>query len=71
MKIDLFEDDSNRLESMLFRGKVDLAIMSLPADPSLMSVSMISSEMVLCAPDWHEPGDALIDPRAISWTSGS
>lgn len=63
VRIDLYEDDSNRLESMLFRGKVDLAIMSLPVDPSLISVPMISCEMVLCAPGWYEPGDALLDPR--------
>jgi len=63
VKVDLYEDDSSRLELMLFRGKIDLAIMSLPIDPALISFPMISSEMLLCAPDWFEPGDALIDPH--------
>ena len=30
VKVDLYEDDSDRLEVMLLRGKIDLAIMSLP-----------------------------------------
>lgn len=64
VKIDLYEDTSDRLETLLFRGKVDLAIMSLPVDPSLISVPMFSCEMVLCTPGWYDPGDALIDPRA-------
>lgn len=63
VKVDLYEDDSNYLELMLLRGKVDLAIMSLPIDSSLVSYPMVSSEMILCAPDWFEPGEALIDPQ--------
>lgn len=63
VKVDLYEDDSSHLELMLLRGKIDLAIMSLPIDPSLISYPMISSEMVLCAPDWYDPGDALIDAQ--------
>lgn len=64
--VDLYEDDSARLEMMLSRGKIDLAIMSLPIDPSLIAVPLVSCEMLLCAPDWFEAGDALIDPQTQS-----
>lgn len=63
IRVDLFESDSAHLETMLLRGKIDLAIMSLPIDASLVSYPMLSSEMQLCAPEWFEPGDALIDPE--------
>lgn len=63
IRVDLFESDSSHLETMLLRGKIDLAIMSLPVDASLVSYPMLSSEMQICAPEWFEPGDALIDPE--------
>ena len=63
VKVDLCEDDSSNLELMLCRGKIDLAIMSMPIDPSLISVPMISCEMLLCAPDWFHPGNSLLDPK--------
>lgn len=63
IQVDLFESDSSNLETMLLRGKIDLAIMSLPIDASLISYPMLSSEMQICAPEWYEPGEALIDPE--------
>lgn len=61
VKVDLYEDDSDRLEVMLLRGKIDLAIMSLPIDSSLEIVPLVSCDMLLCAPDWYCPDDAWID----------
>ena len=60
--VEIFEDDSVRLEQLLKRGKIDLAIMSLPIDSSLLSTQLISCDMVICAPYWYEPGDAY-DPK--------
>lgn len=60
--VEIYEDDSARLEVLLNQGKIDLAIMSLPVDNSLIQIPMLSCDMVLCAPSEYDPGEAL-DPQ--------
>ena len=61
IELETLEADNNRLELLLQRGKIDLAISSNEATDSFDQTPILASDMIVVAPEWFKPGDA-VDP---------
>lgn len=59
--IEMLEAENNRLESLLQRGKIDLAISSIDSSNNFSCIHILTSDMVIIAPDRFDPGPAF-DP---------
>ena len=59
IELETLEAENNRLESLLQRGKIDLAISSNDATDSFDQTPILASDMIVVAPDWFDPGAAV------------